>query len=114
MSTIGARIRQLRKGKKLTQVALAARVGIDQSTLSLLETNESTDMMGNTLARMCQELHTTAEFLMFGITPNGGTATPVEREALQLLRNTSADNLDTAMRSLRAIALPRKENEKAA
>lgn len=106
VNTIGSRIRALRKARKLTQVQLGARVGIDQSTLSLIEGGQSADMLGMTLARLCQELGTTAEHIMLGITPIGSTLDPTEGEVLKLLRSTGPENRDAALRAVRALAIP--------
>ncbi len=106
VETIGTRIRRLRQAKDLTQVQFGERVGITQSTLSLIESGKTVDIRGTTLASMCAELRTTAEHIMFGTQAIGGALTPIESEAVQLLRQTSDENRDAAMRVIRAIAIP--------
>lgn len=62
MSTIGERIRRLRKAKPMTQIQLSAAVGIDQSTLSDIENGSSTKP--EVFLAICRELQTTPEHLV--------------------------------------------------
>lgn len=63
MSTIGGRIRDLRKSKPLTQTELAKRVGVDQSTISDIEKGSSTKP--EVFLAICRELQTTPEHLVY-------------------------------------------------
>lgn len=113
VDTIGKRIRDARQAKHLTQVQMAALIGIDQSTLSLLENGKSVDLMGTTLAKLCLELSTSAEYIVLGIEPKLGPLTAAEAEALSLLRRTSDENRDAALRAVRAIATPQPKRKAA-
>ena len=66
MTTIGSRVRALRKKRGFTQAALAARVGITQGTLSLIETDQTEVPAGTTVANLCRVLLTTPDFLIAG------------------------------------------------
>lgn len=65
-STLGQRVRYLRKHRGLTQQDLADRLGISQPTVSLIETDETTMPSGSTLAALCKALRTTPDFLVAG------------------------------------------------
>lgn len=64
MSPIGERIRALRKARKLTQIQLAERLAIDQSTLSDIERGAGFSAV--TLVALCQALSASAQFIMYG------------------------------------------------
>jgi transcriptional regulator with XRE-family HTH domain len=66
MTTIGERVRHLRKKRGLSQVELAALSGITQGSLSLIERNETEMPAGDTLAGLCRALKTTPDFLVAG------------------------------------------------
>lgn len=66
MSTIGERVRALRKKRGYSQVELAALAGITQGSLSLIERNETEMPAGDTLAGLCKALKTTPDFLVAG------------------------------------------------
>lgn len=66
MSTIGERVRFLRKKRGYSQVELAALVGISQGSLSLIERNETEVPAGSTVAGLCRALRTTPDFLIAG------------------------------------------------
>lgn len=64
MSTIGVRIRALRKSKDLNQTQLGERVGVDQSTISDIENGSNTNP--EVFLRICDVLETTPEYLVRG------------------------------------------------
>jgi len=66
MSTIGERVRFLRKARGFSQVELAGLVGISQGSLSLIERNETEVPAGSTVAGLCRALRTTPDFLIAG------------------------------------------------
>lgn len=66
MSTIGQRVRQLRKLRGFSQVELAQLVGISQGSLSLIEKNKTEVPAGDTVAGLCKALRTTPDFLIAG------------------------------------------------
>ena len=67
MTTMGTRLRALRLSKQLTQVQLAARVGVKQNTLSDLERGDSKTMEAATLQALCRELVTTSAYILNGV-----------------------------------------------
>lgn len=66
MSTIGQRVRLLRKLRGYSQVELAALAGISQGSLSLIEKNKTEVPAGDTVAGLCRALRTTPDFLIAG------------------------------------------------
>lgn len=66
MTTIGARVRALRKKRGYSQQELASLVGITQGSLSLIERNETVIPAGDTVAGLCRALQTTPDFLIAG------------------------------------------------
>lgn len=65
METHGARIKTLRKERKLTQEDLAELAKVDQSTLSGIEKHNAMPS-GETLIRLCEALCVSAEYVMRG------------------------------------------------
>ncbi len=65
---MGKRLKALRLSKQLTQVQLAARVGVKQNTISDLERGDSLTMGAETLQALCRELVTTPGYLLDGVT----------------------------------------------
>ena len=68
MSSIGERVKQLREARGIRVVELAKAVGIKQPSLWQIENGVTKTLRGNTLTRLCEELHTTADFLLHGST----------------------------------------------
>lgn len=66
MTTIGQRVRTLRKLRGYSQVQLSALAGITQGSLSLIERDETAMPAGDTLAGLCKALRTTPDFLVAG------------------------------------------------
>lgn len=66
MPTVGSRIRQARKLRKLSQVALAKAAGITQPSLSELETGETKEITGATLIGIAEALRVRPQWLMLG------------------------------------------------
>ena len=65
--TLGTRIKTLRKAQGLTQVALAKRAGIVQSSLSEIERGETKKGFGETIVRLARALNTSPEWLTTGV-----------------------------------------------
>lgn len=92
MATIGERVRLLRKKRGLSQVELAARVGITQGSLSLIETNKTEVPAGETLAALCRVLQTTPDFLIAGAgDPDSIESAMQEHELVHLWRDLPQD-----------------------
>lgn len=65
MEKAGDRIRRIRLRKGITQADLAQTAGIDQSTLSLIETGGG--MSAESLMGICARLAVSPEYVMYGI-----------------------------------------------
>jgi len=64
MTTPGKRLRALRKEKQISQVGLAAMVGVDQSTISDIENDRG--LSAENMMRLCDALETTPQYVMRG------------------------------------------------
>lgn len=104
-STMGARIRLLRKKRGMTQVQLADLVGIAQGSLSLIENNESKDIAGATMAGLCRVLSTTPDFLVAGAgDPDSIDAAIEEHELVFTWRDLPPEGRKLVLESAAAIA----------
>lgn len=63
---MGERIRALREGRGVKPADLARSIGIKQPSLFDIESGRTKGLRGNTLTRLCEELRTTADFLLHG------------------------------------------------
>jgi transcriptional regulator with XRE-family HTH domain len=84
MNTIGSRVKLLRKGRHMTQEALAKALDITQPALSMIESGKTLSLSGEVLAGLCRELTTTPDFVLYG----SGTVDDFE-SALQIAEVTS-------------------------
>ena len=64
--TLGDRIRTLRKSLGMTQVTLAKRAGINQSSISELERGDTKKGFGQTIVALAAALQTSPEWLTSG------------------------------------------------
>ncbi len=108
MTTIGSRIRLLRKKRGLKQDALAKLVGITQGSLSLIETNKTAIPAGETLAGLCRVLGTTPDFIIAGGgDPDSIEGAIMEHELVFLWRDLPPEGrqmvLDSAHSAARAL-----------
>lgn len=87
MSSIGSRIKALRKAHGLSQVEAAKRMQITQPSLSDIENGKTVELRGPTLAHICKAFHTTAEYVVFGTGESGDEEEPlIEAELLYMAR----------------------------
>src|SRR6476469_353105 len=84
MNTIGSRVKLLRKGRQMTQEALAKAIGISQPALSMIESGATESVSGEVLAGLCREITTTSDFVLYG----SGTVDDFE-SAMQIAEVTS-------------------------
>jgi len=85
MTTIGQRVRHLRKLRGYSQVELAALVGITQGSLSLIERDETEVPAGSTVAGLCRALKTTPDFLIAGAGDPDSIASAIQEHELVYL-----------------------------
>ena len=64
MYLFGQRLRQCRATARLTQEALAARLGVSQGWLSELETACQRTVQADTVVRLCWALECSADYLL--------------------------------------------------
>lgn len=78
-ATIGQRIRRLRKYHKLSQKALADKVGISWRGLAELEADKLQGMQTRNLIPLCRALSCSADWLI-GLTPDESIANASEED----------------------------------
>ena len=104
MTTIGSRVRHLRKLRGYNQEALAALVGISQGSLSLIERDNTEMPSGATLAGLCKHLRTTPEYLLSGVEdPSSIENSAAEHELLHLWRAMPEDGRQLVMQNAIAV-----------
>jgi len=94
MASLGQRVTTLREAAGLKPVELAERVGIKQPSLWAIENGKTKGLRGNTLLRLCEELHTTADFLLHGNAGEAGVAlelSTMEAELVFTIRSLAPD-----------------------
>jgi transcriptional regulator with XRE-family HTH domain len=74
--TIGQRIKIARIRHRLTQVQLAERIGISKTSLSQIESGETTDPRMSTLIALADALHISMDYLA-GRTDDEGEFLPI-------------------------------------
>ena len=105
MATIGERVRLLRKKRGLSQVELAARVGITQGSLSLIETNKTEVPAGETLAALCRVLQTTPDFIVAGAgDPDSIESAMQEHELVHLWRDLPQEARKLVLENAQAVS----------
>lgn len=92
---VGARIRQLRLLNEYTQAEFAELLNISITFLSEVE-NGKKGLSQDTLARICQNLHVTADYILFG------TKSP-RSSLLELANALSVEELNTTIHYLNAL-----------
>lgn len=99
IGTLGARLRQARKRKKLTQPQLAEETGVLQSRISELENDKRTKIDVWSVYAVCRHLGITVEYLLEGKAQAGAD----EAEAVALLRCADPAMREAAMNALRGM-----------
>ena len=66
MDEMGNRIKALRLAHGMTQLDLAKACGVTKSAVSGWETGATANIKLQTFLKVCQTLHTTPQFLIFG------------------------------------------------
>lgn len=92
MTSMGKRVARLREQFGLKPIELAERIGIKQPSLHAIEHGRTKTLRGNTLARLCEELHTTADFLLHGtIEGQGLELASMEAELIYTIRTLAPE-----------------------
>lgn len=105
MTTIGERVRALRKKRGYSQQELAGLAGITQGSLSLIERNETAIPAGDTVAGLCKALRTTPDFLIAGGgDPDSIESAIQEHELVYLWRSLPPQARTLAMENATATA----------
>ena len=89
--TLGNRLKELRKQKKLNQTELAEVIGISLNTLSNMESGK-TDPSTETIIKLCEFFNVSTDYLLTGKEGTGDISAE-ERDILSVIRD------DRAMRS---------------
>lgn len=92
---IGQRIRQLRLLKDLTQAEFAESIDISVNFLSEIE-NGKKGLSGETLAKICLSLNTTADYILFNKQVKNLTL-------LEIANSLSVEELETTIRYLQTL-----------
>lgn len=90
MDSIGSRIKELRKGAKLTLEALGQRVGISNSALSLIENGKNTPS-SRTVKLIARELGASERWILTGEGDPRAASGDAELEAFIESRGCSED-----------------------
>lgn len=89
---MGKRIAMLRESRGLSAAELARRIGIKQPSLWAIEHDETLTLKGSTLVALCEELHTTADFILRGGSEAVGIQlAAMEAELLFVLRSLAPE-----------------------
>ena len=83
---VGMRVKHVRELRAMTQVQLAKRSGVSQSTISELETGENRSLVGTNLVRVAQTLKVSPEWLASGKGQMDGYEAPLPPEALRVAK----------------------------
>lgn len=99
MSALGRRVRQARKAEGLTQVQLAKKAGVEQSTISELEKGENVGSVH--LVAIARALRRRPQWIETGMPPefDGGESWPftVSAESYQRLSAEARSKIDQYM-----------------
>lgn len=97
--TLGTRIKQLRKGRQLTQAQLAKELYLSESYVAYIETDQRNPSM-DVVARMADYFHVSADYLI-----NGDSQEPYERYMKKwsdIIKGHSQKDIDTALNIVQA------------
>lgn len=100
MSTVGQRIRRLRKAKGFTQTALAELIGVKPHTLSEIEGGQTKELSASTLAGLCREFRVTPDYLLWEqgfASEEEERAAEIESEMLYILRSMNDTDREAVM-----------------
>lgn len=101
---IGARVREIRRERGLTQDQLAGRVGVSRSAVAQWETGRAGQVTGN-LTRIADALEVSAEYLMNGFDRRAETEVRQSDELalLRLYRECTPEDRQLLLRTARRL-----------
>jgi transcriptional regulator with XRE-family HTH domain len=105
-TSLGRKVRTLRKARGLTQVQLAKKLGITQPSLSEIETGETKEVSGTVLAALCRVLRSMPDYFVLdevGDTDFGEMGL-AQQEAVYLIGHMKGETREAALKSLRGMA----------
>ncbi len=97
---MGKRIRQLRKVKGWSQEKLAAKCGISQNFMGKIERGDR-KMSMDTFARLCMELETDADALLWGVVQEKDSAA---ENMWKRLAGQNSDSYSMYIRIMKSVA----------
>lgn len=98
-NTLGQRIKQLRKNKRLTQAQLAKELYLSESYIAYIETDKRNPSM-DVVSRLAEYFHVSADYLI-----NGDSQEPYERYVNQwsdIIKGHSEKDIVTALNIVQA------------
>lgn len=101
---LGKRVRELRKAKGLSQVKLAKLAGIDQTTISLIETGHTPNATARVLSALAQLLGVSVDYLVSG--EKKPDKTMLRQEIIELaykLQSLSPDKVEIIVATVNAL-----------
>lgn len=114
MKDIGKRVKILRISKRLTQVELATRIGIKQSSLAYIENGRTKTVKGTTLDALARELSSTTGFLLNGSDSSDGHENEMLiAEMTAIFRDLPMQDKETILRMARGILPTKMQKDKA-
>lgn len=107
---IGARVRDIRRERGMTQDQLAERIGVSRSAVAQWETGRAGQLTGN-LSRIADVLGIGMEYLMHGADKRaaGQVGQGDELALLRLYRECSPEDRQLVLRMLRRLARQHQE-----
>ena len=108
MHDIGKRVKSLRVSKRLTQVELASRLGIKQSSLAYIENGRTKTVKGTTLDALARELSSTTGYILNGsVSSDHHEDEMLQAEMTAIFRDLTITDKEMLLRLARGI-LPSK------
>lgn len=99
-SKIGQRVRQLRVLNDYTQARFAELIDISINFLSEIE-NGKKGLSQDTLAKICKQLNTSADYILFGVKPK-------QNSLIDTANSLSIEEIETIIRYLNSLIAMKK------
>ncbi len=108
-STIGKRVRDFRLQNKYTQAQFAEIIDISINFLSEIE-NGKKGMSQDTICKLCQRFQISADYILFGITPDSDDSPETSETFLELANKLDEKDLDVVIQYLIALKKMKEKN----